>query len=75
MIRDIESARRMSQPSAESLISHLPDMGESLNTAAVDLHRDCSLEGVDLMLARIKGAKTTMVHLRRALAAEQCGDV
>jgi len=40
MIRDIESARRMSQPSAESLISHLPDMGESLNTAAVDLHRD-----------------------------------
>lgn len=73
MIRDIDLARRQTQPSAETLIKHLPDLGESLNTAAVDLAHDCTLERVDLMLARIKGAETSLVHLRKAMVSEKAG--
>lgn len=71
MITDIELARRLYAPSAETLISHLPDLGESLHTAAIDLERDCSIERCDLMLARLKGAETNLIHLRRALIAER----
>ena len=67
----MDQIRRLYQPSIESQASHLPDLGESLHTAAIDLSRDCTLERVDLMLARIKGAEATLVHLRKALAVEE----
>ena len=67
---DLDLARQLYQPSVESRVSHLPDLGESLHSAAIDLARDCTLEGVDQMLARIKGAETTLVHIRKALATE-----
>ena len=70
MIRDI-LARRMFAPDIDAMRHSLPDLGESLLTAAVDLAHDCTLDRVDLMLARIKGAETTLVHLRKALMAEQ----
>ena len=75
MISNIEKARLLYGPSVSSMREHLPDLGESLNTAAVDLARDCSLERVDLMLARIKGAETNLTHLRKALISERgvCG--
>ena len=67
----MDQIRWLYQPSIESLASHLPDLGESLLTAAIDLSRDCTVERVDLMLARIKGAETNLTHLRRALIAER----
>ena len=74
MISDLDAARRMFTPDIDAMRHNLPDLGESLHTAAVDLARDCSLERVDLMLARIKGAETSLVHLRKALISEQSGE-
>ena len=75
MISEIENARRLYGPSVQTMTSNLPDLGESLHNAAIDLSRDCTLDRVDLMLARVKGAETTLVHLRKALIAERgvCG--
>jgi hypothetical protein len=70
MICAIDAARRMLTPSVENMIASLPDLGDSLNTAAVDLAHDCTLERVDMMLSRIKGAESSLIHLRKALAAE-----
>jgi len=75
MIRNLDLQRRLYGQSIDTMRRNLVDMGECLNTAAVDLARACTLDRVDLMLARIKGAETTLVHLRRALIAEPCGDV
>ena len=71
MTRDLDLARRLYAPSVESMREHLLDLGEALHTAAVDLSRDCTLERVDLMLARVKGAETNLTHLRKALISEQ----
>jgi hypothetical protein len=61
-------ARRLyARPDANSIIKHLPDLGESLHNAAIDLARDCTVERIDAMLARLKGAETSLVHLRRKL--------
>jgi hypothetical protein len=75
MIRAIEHARRIAQPATETLIDHLPDLGESLHNAAIELARDCSLERTDMMLSRLQAATTSLVHLRKALAAEVLPDV
>jgi len=56
---------------APFLIGHLIDMGEALNTACQDLARDCTLPRIDEMLHRIKGAETSLLHLRRALAEQR----
>jgi hypothetical protein len=66
MIYDPENARRLYAPSLGSLISHLPDLGEALH-AAVDQSHVCTLERIDMMLARLKGAETSLIHLRRKL--------
>lgn len=68
MITDTDKVRRQhAQLDANSMIKCLPDLGESLHNAAIDLSRDCTLDRVDLMLARIKGAEACLVHLRKAL--------
>jgi hypothetical protein len=56
------------RPDASAMIKHLPDLGQSLQSAAIDLAKDCSLPRIDEMLARLKGAETSLLHLRRALA-------
>lgn len=66
MIYDPENARRLYAPSLGSLISHLPDLGEPLHTSAIDLARDCTIERVDMMMARLKSAESSLVHLRKA---------
>lgn len=71
MLRDIDKRRMLYGPSVQSMREHLPDLGEALHTAAIDLARDCSLERVDQMLARIKGAESNLIHLRKAMIAKQ----
>jgi hypothetical protein len=61
------------RPDATAMISHLPDLGESLRNSAIDLAHDCTLARVDEMLARIKGAETSLLHLRRDLAEQGHG--
>jgi len=52
------------------MIKHLPDLGESLRNAAINLANDCTLERIDHMLAMFKGAESRLLHLRRSMAAE-----
>jgi len=61
-------AARLYQSNSDLIRSSLPDLGESLHAAADDLARDCTLERIDQMLSRIKGAETSLVRLRLALA-------
>jgi hypothetical protein len=49
----------------------LPDLGESLRTAAIDLAADLTLDRVDCFLSRIEGARTSVQHLRLALATKR----
>ena len=74
MMRDI-LARRMFAPDIDAMRCSLPDVGESLNTAALELARDLNLERLDQMLARLKSAESNLVHLRKAMIAERgvCG--
>lgn len=67
----LKAIRKLYQPSIGSMTSHLPTMGESLDEACRALADDCTLERVDLMLARVKSAETNLVHLRKALIAER----
>jgi len=69
----LESIRQLYQPDISVMRKNLPDMCESLHNATIDLSRDCSLDRVDLMLAKVKGAETSLVHLRRALIVEKGG--
>jgi len=54
-------------PDLDAMRARLPDLGESLHNAAIDLGRDLTLERVDEYMARLKGAQTNMTHMRRAL--------
>ena len=62
------AAMLYSRPNASDMIGNLPGLGESLHACAVDLARDCTLQRIDEMLARLKGAETSLVFLRRSLA-------
>jgi len=65
---DAALARQLyARPDSSAMIKHLPDLGESLNNAAIDLAQDCTVERIDAMLARLKGAETSLIHLRRKL--------
>jgi len=68
---DAALAAKLYQSNSDLIRSSLPDLGESLHAAAVDLARDCSLEHVDKMLSRLKGAETSLLHLRRSLAEQK----
>jgi hypothetical protein len=72
MNHDSDPVRRLHarQPDISAMRKHLPDMGESLHNAAIDLARDCTTERCDQMLARLKGAETSLMHLRRKLMQE-----
>jgi len=61
-------------PDLDAMWKRLPDLGESLNTAALDLAHDLDLEKIDTFLAKLKGAETSLMHLRRALAERVSGD-
>ena len=65
-----ELARRiLCRPDAAAMRAVLPDLGESLNTAAQELARDVeSLDKIDKFLAKLKGAETALMHLRRDLS-------
>jgi hypothetical protein len=61
-------------PDLDAMRARLPDLGDSLSTAAHKLARDLTLEKVDLFLAKIKGAETSVAHLRRSLAQDSDRD-
>lgn len=56
---------------AASLIARIPDMGDSIHDGAIDLVREQTLEACDKLIARVKTAETSLVHLRRALLADR----
>jgi hypothetical protein len=59
---------RRYQPDLGDIKRRLPDMGESLHNAAVDLGKNLSLDRCDEMLDRLRGAEHSVRHLRRVLA-------
>lgn len=58
------------QPDLDAMRARLPDLGESLNTAAHELARDISLDKIDAFLERLKGAESTVRYLRQAVVQE-----
>jgi hypothetical protein len=70
MSSDFENARRLYAPSAASMQENLPAMGDSLSATCLDLSRDCSLDRLDQLAARLKAAQTSLIHLRKALVQE-----
>jgi hypothetical protein len=66
---DLELAQRLyaRTPVTVAMKSSLPELGESLSTAAMELAREISLDKVDAFLARLKGAEIALMHLRNAL--------
>ena len=67
----LEAVTQLYQPNIDAIRNSLPDLGEALHIAAVDLSRDCSLERVDQMLARLNSAQSNLQHLRKAMVAER----
>jgi hypothetical protein len=57
-------------PDLGSMRLRLPDLGESLHAAAVDLGRNLTLDRCDMMLDRLRGAENSVRHLRQRLAEE-----
>jgi hypothetical protein len=66
----LDARLKAREPDIAAMCARLPDLGESLNNAAVDLSRDITVERVDEMLVWLKGAESSLVHLRRALAED-----
>ena len=62
MITAADLVRRLYRPSVEGMRARLPDLGESLNNAAIDLARDCTAERCDQF-----AAQDFARHLRRGL--------
>jgi hypothetical protein len=72
MKHDHQLARRLyARPDASAIISRLPDMGNSIHDGAIDLAREQTLEACDKLIARVKTAETSLVHLRKALIVDQ----
>jgi hypothetical protein len=69
----MDAVIQLYQPNLDAMRNSLPDLGQSLNVAAIDLARDCTVERLDLLLARLQGAETALVHLRKALIADKSG--
>lgn len=63
-----DPARSRFMPDLEAMRVHLPDLGQSLATAAAELARDLTAERCDLMLDRLQVASNTVRAIRRALA-------
>ena len=56
-------------PDAAAMKSVLPDLGESLSTAAHELARDIeSLDKIDRFLNKLERAKFALEHLRREIS-------
>jgi hypothetical protein len=73
MITDMELARRLFAPSAETMRINLSDIGQSLDTACCELSHDLSLPRLDRLSAQLNSAQTNLTHLRKALVQEQIG--
>ena len=67
---DAALAAKLYQSNADAMRARLPDLGESLHNAAIDRSRDCTLERIDQLLSRLKGAETSLLHLCRAVIEE-----
>ena len=46
-------------------------MGSALHDSCIDLVREQTVEAVDALLSRLKAAEHSLVHLRKALIAEE----
>ena len=70
---DAALAAKLYQSNVDAMRARLPDLGESLHSAAIDLAKDCTIPRIDEMLAWPKGAATSLMHLRLAKAQEDHG--
>ena len=67
----MDAVTRLYEPNLEARRKSLPDLGQALNTAALELARDLTLERLDMMLARVKSAQDNLTQLRKSLVAER----
>jgi hypothetical protein len=64
----LDARMKAREPDIDAMRKALPDLGESLNTAAHELAHEITIERVDQMRAKIQGADDALLHLRLALA-------
>lgn len=74
-IKHMAQIQQLYGPNLGTLTDNLPNLGDSLKTAADELARDCTVQHVDEMLARLKGAEHNLVHIRKALAGPRESNV
>jgi hypothetical protein len=73
MISDPEKVLLLYGPTVGTLTSNLFCIGSSLDTACCELARDCTLDKLDRLAARLNSAQTNLTHLRKAIIAEREG--
>ncbi len=61
---------RLLRPTVDELASALPDAGEALIGASIDLARDATANRCDVMLSRLHGAVHLVTRLRTVIVAE-----
>lgn len=61
-------------PSAATLATTMPDMGEAISTQCQALHRDPTVDACEVLAANLDGARRAVLRLRDALVREGSGD-
>ena len=59
------------EPSSDAQAQGLPDIGETLSAQLVNLSRDPTPWGCELMACNLEGARKACMRLREALIREQ----
>jgi hypothetical protein len=54
----------------EAMKARLPDLSAALDAALCELHKDMTVDRIDQVLMRLKGAEQSLVAMRRALFEE-----
>ena len=62
---------RLPDQSAEAQAQALPDIGDTLAAQLVNLSRDPTPWGCELMASNLEGARRAVLRLRQALVSEQ----
>lgn len=61
-------------PSAATLATTMPDMGEAISTQCQALHRDPTVDACEALAANLDGARRAVLRLRESLVREGGAD-
>jgi hypothetical protein len=64
------AAARLFEPNSDQMAKHLPELGEALMAACIDLKRCPQPDRCEALMARLDGARAHILQLRAALMRE-----